>query len=94
MPSGAPVDGVEPGRCGGGRHEVPVRHGVADRAARRTAHDGAVTPREVAGFVGDYVEVQPRYFVAGTNTPLVKALADREDVTIDSPEDAPDGGEE
>jgi len=63
---------------------------VADRAAQKTASDGAVTPVEVAGLVADHVEVQPQYLVAGTDTPLVKALADRADVTIDSPEDAPD----
>ena len=59
---------------------------VVDRAARRTARDGAVTAAAICGMVDEYVQVWPRPLIADTGRPLVEAVADQADVTVDHSE--------
>ena len=59
---------------------------VSDRAVRRTARDGAVTAAAIYDLVDDYVQVWPRPLVADTGRPLVEAVADQADVTVDHSE--------
>jgi hypothetical protein len=59
---------------------------VAQRAARRSTHEGAVTSRTITELADDYVQVWARHLVADTNTRLPDWIDEDTDVPVDHSE--------
>jgi hypothetical protein len=59
---------------------------VAQRAARRSTHEGAVTSRTITELADDYVQVWARHLVADTNTRLPDWIDEDRGVPVDHSE--------